>query len=326
MALPKQVQRQAEALAEYDRQQAESQAPDPAAPPETPPDNPPQPAPTATVSVLPSQTPAAPETPPQSDAQQWEQRYRTLQGMFAQETRSLHAQVAELRGQLAATTAQVKQRDVPPVTPATPLVTEQDTEAFGSDLVDMARRVAREEFGLREAQYIGRIAALEAQVSQQVGEVQQTQQQSSRETFFAKLEAAVPNWEQVQATPECQQWLASRMPGAAFTWNDVLVDAAAQFDAARATEVYKAFLAVHGVKPPPPRAATPRADLSRQVSPPRAASTNSVPSNVKRVYTSAEYEQESMRVIRLNKQGQYAEAEQIENELNAALMEGRLQP
>jgi len=324
MALPKQVQRQAEAIAEFDKQQVAAVEVGEAANAGTP-ETPPEVAPTPPVSAPASPTPAPPEPP--SDAQQWEQRYRTLQGMFAQETRNLHAQVATLKDQLAEL-VQAKQRETPPAAP-TALVTEQDTEAFGSDLIDMARRVAREEFGAREAQYIGRIAALETQVKQQVGEVQQTQQQTSREGFFAKLETAVPNWEQVQATPECQQWLASRMPGATFTWNDVLVDAAGEFNAERAAEVFTAFFAAHGSKQPSPtpRPAPPaRAALSRQVSPPRAASAAPVPTDAKRVFTSAEYEQESMRVVRLNKQGQYAEATQIENELNAALMEGRLRP
>jgi len=324
MALPKQVQRQADAITEYDRQQAEAIEGATAQPPEDPEAPPAQPAPSSVVA-MPSPAPA---TAQPADAQ-WEQKYRTLQGMFSQETRNLHNQIRTLSDELTALRDQVKQRDTPPAPPTT-LITEKDTEAFGADLVDMARRVAREEFGTRESSYLGRIAQLEEQVTQQVGAVQQNQQQSSREGFFAKLESVVPGWEQMQVTEACQQWLASRIPGAGFTWNDVLVDAAEKFDAARAIEVFQTFRAAHA--PQPPQRATPnpaaqrRAELSRQVTPPRVASSPAQLPGERRIYSAAEYESETLRAIRLNKTGKYDEATQIETDLNAALMEGRIRP
>jgi hypothetical protein len=50
-----------------------------------------------------------------------------------------------------------------------------------------------------------------------------------------------------------------------------------------------------------------------------------VPSE-KRTYTAKEYEAESMQIVRLTKAGRHDEAMVIENELNAALLEGRLKP
>jgi hypothetical protein len=56
-----------------------------------------------------------------------------------------------------------------------------------------------------------------------------------------------------------------------------------------------------------------------------AASQPQLPGE-RRIYSAAEYESETLRAIRFNKTGKYEEATQIETDLNAALMEGRIRP
>lgn len=332
MALPKQVQKQAEELQQLEQaMEAERTAKAEPQPEkmETPEAPEPPPAAVEPPPLEPTATETPPTTPPvqpKSDDGQWEQKYRTLQGMFARETQTLRTQLHTVNEQLAAVQQQMKEAAKEPAKPSQALVTEKDTEAFGADLVDLARRVAREEFGAREQAYKDHISALEAQVKQQVGAVQQTAQQTSRDMFFAQLGAAVPTWEATQATEACQQWLASRVPGAQFTWNDVLVNAAEQFDVQRATEVFNTFLATQPKPQPQPTSAPrARAELSRQVAPPKTAASTTTPTD-KRVYGAAEYESESMKIIKLSKAGKYDEAARIEQELNAALLEGRVRP
>jgi len=323
MALPKAVQKQAEEVAAFDK--AMEGAVETAEPSQ--PEEPQQPVlqvaePPASVVTA----PAAPPVEPRRDDGQWEQKYRTLQGMFARETQSLRDALRQSNERIDELSRKQQQAPATPPEPKARLVTEQDSEAFGADLIDMARRVAREEFGEREEAYIAKIDALTGQLTKQVGEVRETQYATSREAFFGNLAAAFPNWEAVQATEACQKWLGSKVPGANFLWNDVLVDAAEKLDAGRAIEVFTAYAQTQPRAPQPtPVPSGRRSELSRQVTPAKSGGPANAPGE-KRTYTAKEYEAESMQIVRLMKAGRHDEATQIENELNAALLEGRLKP
>jgi hypothetical protein len=246
--------------------------------------------------------------------------------MFSRETQQLREALRQSNERIDALQQVQKQPPATPPEPKAKLVTEKDSEAFGADLIDMARRVAREEFGEREAGYIQRIDTLTTQLTKQVGEVRETQYATSRDQFFGTLAAAFPNWEAVQASEACQKWLGSKVPGANFLWNDMLVDAAEKLDSARAIEVFQAFAQTQPRAPQPAPAPSGRkSELSRQVTPAKSGGAASVPSE-KRTYTAKEYEAESMQIVRLTKAGRHDEAMVIENELNAALLEGRLKP
>jgi hypothetical protein len=326
MALPKVVQKQVEDIAAYDK--AVEEANTNAQPQQPEGEQQPAPAPQPQLAVVepPASTAPAPATPPvepRHDDGGWEQKYRTLQGMFGRETQALRDALRDSNARIDA--LQTKQPATPPE-PKARLVTEKDSEAFGADLIDMARRVAREEFGEREEAYIERINALTTQLTQQVGQVRETQYATAKDGFFGTLTAAFPNWEAVQASEACQKWLGSKVPGANFLWNDVLVDAAEKLDPARAIEVFQAYAQTQPRAPQPAPAATGRkSELSRQVTPAKSSGAATLPSE-KRTYTAKEYEAESMQIVRLMKAGRHDEATQIENELNAALLEGRLKP
>jgi len=329
MALPKAVQKQVEEVAAYDKAMAE--AANPAQPPEPQNPEPPQ-QPTLQIVEQPDSTASAPATPPvepRRDDGGWEQKYRTLQGMFSRETGALRDALRQSNERIDTLQQQLQQQQQRPATPPEPkarLVTEKDSEAFGADLIDMARRVAREEFGQREDAYIAKIEALTGQLTQQVGQVRETQYASSKDQFFGTLAARFPNWEAVQASEACQKWLGSKVPGANFLWNDVLVDAAEKLDAARAIEVFTAYAQTQPRPAQPAPAAGRRSELSRQVTPAKSGGPANTAPPEKRTYTAKEYEDESMRIVRFMKAGRHDEATQIENELNAALMEGRLKP
>lgn len=87
--------------------------------------------------IVPAAAPAA--VPPTED---WEQRYRTLQGKYNQEVPSLRQQVESLERAFAA----IQTAKTPPApAPTTVVVPQEDVENFGQDLVDAARRWARAE-------------------------------------------------------------------------------------------------------------------------------------------------------------------------------------
>jgi hypothetical protein len=318
--LPKQVQAQALAAEEFDNQVRAGNTPPTPEIPE--PQEPPQPA---------AATPPASEPrPPQDEAVVWKNRFQTLQGKYNAEVPQLHAQVRTLTESVQALTKKLEEQPAKSTDKSTKLVTKEDVDAFGEDLVDMARRVAREEFGDREEAYQQKIAELKQELQQargEVGQVVEDNAQQARVRFFKDLDAAVPKWSEVQQTQECQEWLASRMPGSRATWDQALKAAANDLDVETVAEIFGSFYEKHPALNPKKPAAKPAAaaqkELQRQVTPSRAASTPTQTAQ-KRTLSAREYEQESMRQMRLMQSGKWQEAQALEAELNLALAEGRV--
>lgn len=322
MALPKQVQAQAAALEEYEKQVA-AQGAEPK-PNDDPPAEPPEPKPVEQAKE------PAPADPPKSedDSHTWRQRYLSLQGQYNSQVPTLQGQVQQLTEQVKQLTAKLETPQKPESQETTELVTKTDVDAFGEDLVDLARRIAKEEFGKRESKYIEQIEGLKGQLAQAKGEVDnvaQSQARTANERFFDGLTVALPTWESVQATAECQEWLATRIPGTTTTWDNALKQAASMRDVAAVVEVFEVFFEKHPELSPKAKsaAASTKQELQRQVAPGKSSASSAQPSQ-KRVYTTSEYEAESMRQLRLMQTGKIDEAMRIESELNAALAEGRI--
>lgn len=324
MGMPKQIAEQQRQVEAFEAQVAADQA---AAATPLEPEPPLEVAP----PVPPAPTPVPP--PPSEDAALWKQRFLSLQGMYNQQVPQLQRELKEMKTQLDAVVAARNTLD--PVKPAgKKLVTDQDVTAFGADLIDVIRRGASEQVSEVTDRYEGKINALEtqlAQATQNVAQVTQIQSKSVQDVFFEKLEARLPSWENIQASAECQTWLSSRVPGMSYTWNDALVGAAERHDVSAVMEVFDEFFRVHpplrpGQPAPPPPAPRNRSELERQVTPQKTAAAAPSANTGKRLYTSKDYEVESMKIIRLSQQGKHAEASALELELNAALREDRVRP
>lgn len=336
MALPKQVQAQADALEQFERQVAEARsAPQPK--PENAPENSPKDPEASAPAPAPAPAPADPPKPTDDDSATWRQRYLSLQGQYNSQVPELQRQVHTLTDSVAQLTQQLKAKEAPAPAPEpeADLVTRKDVDAFGEDLVDLARRIAKEEFGKRESKYVKQIEALQGQLAEakgQVGEVVETTAKSANERFFETLDARLPGWDKVQASAECQEWLGTRIPGTSVTWDAALKEAARARDVKAILEVFEVFFEKHPTlnpKAPPTPAPAPapaKQELQRQVAPSKSAAAAPSVSSGKRVYTGAEYQAESNRLMRLMQQGKAAEVAQLEGELNAALAEGRVVP
>lgn len=75
--------------------------------------------------------------------EQLEHRYKVLQGKYNSEVPRLSAENKELKSRLA----EIEQKllDLQNATPPQPLVSPQEIEEYGEGLIDVARRIAREE-------------------------------------------------------------------------------------------------------------------------------------------------------------------------------------
>jgi len=334
MALPKQVQRQLDEMNAYEQQVADAKAANEPKPdePQIQQDNSPQPVENASQSVDNAPKPAVTgDDDPNSLT--WKQRYQSLFGMYNSQMPALQQEVVQLKDTVKSLTDKLEKQvaQTPNVDEQIELVTKTDVDAFGEDLVDLARRIAKEEFGKRESKYLQQIDALEGKLTEatgQVGEVQQTQAAATTERFFENLTQQLPTWEKIQATTECQDWLGTRIPGVNLTWNQALVNAANSRNVSAVMEVFNAFFERYPAYDPKTQGQTQtsaRQELNRQVAPSKSSASSSQ-STQKRVYTAREYEQESMKIMRLMQQGKNEDVRRLEAELDAAAAEGRIRP
>jgi hypothetical protein len=282
VALPKQVQAQVEAAEAIEQQLAGQAAP----PAET---EPPAPEPQAEPPVA-----AAPvAAPPTDGVEVWQQRFRSLQGRFDAEVPRLHQEVKERNAQLFAMQQEIeKLKAAPKPEPkAETLVTSQDDEKFGGDLIELMRRVVRE--GLTPA--LQRLELMEKAVTAAVPQIQReikqtTQQvaQTQERQFWSELATAVPDYEAVNASPEWLAWLDVYDPVAGAKRQAALDVASNALDYQRVIALFKLFKAQGAPAVPQPQPNRQNPELARQVAPAKSSKTGAVPQGEK-TFTEAQY-------------------------------------
>jgi hypothetical protein len=303
MTLPKSVQRELDAA---EALQAQLVAPTPAAM-ETP-----------EAHAQPVVT-APPPAPAPSD--EWEHKYRSLQGKYSAEVPSLMAKNKSLEAQVTALAQQVQalataQQQAKP--PEKPVIDPRDVEQFGADLVEMVKRnseasiiAARREFAEAASALDKRVAALEGSVSGVVEESAQTKEQR----FYKELEEKVPDWRQINETPTWLRWLDVVDPVYGVPRQVALTAAHERLDYDRVIGIFKLFKEQVAVPP----------TLENQVAPrtTNTAPPTTVPGQPKFI-TSREIE----KFYRDQARGVYAsnpaEEARIAAEIDAAAAEGRV--
>lgn len=284
MALPKQVQAELEAAERL--QQTLAAPPEALVEDENPPAN------EAVEPPAPPEPPQAiaPSEPPQDqDAAYWRQRFDVMQGKYNSEVPRLNEQLRQMAEQMQALTSRLDKlppTPAPQPAPERPMVTPQDEDKFGADLIEVMRRAARDE--LRTI--LTRVEAIESAVKsvapqvERVKRVEQEVAQSRADKFWTDLAAAVPDWEQVNSSQPWLDWLKEVDPLIGVPRQVVLEHAQRQLDAQRAIAVFKAFKALA----PSQTTQARTSELTRQVAPSKSSRTTVAPP-AQKVYTGAEY-------------------------------------
>lgn len=310
--LPRQAQAQLDAA---------NAALEPATPPTPAPVEPPiepqipqPPEPPAVELSLPQPTVQAPATPP---TENWEHKYRVLQGMFNQQNNQLK--------QLSSQVQELARPQAPAPTPAPtaaprPATDPKDVEAFGLDMVSMVQRICEQVFAGAAPVIEGRFQQIEAQVSQLQQAIQGTSQTvaaTAEEMFFERLNQLAPEWQRLNIDPAFLAWSNEPDPIYGAPRLAALTDAQSKGDATRAAAVFKAFLAT--LPPPAPPAPvpspTPRSAAGAPPAGPPAAKPLISQKEVADFYTD---------VRRGVYRGNLPLQQQKEAEYNAALAEGRI--
>ena len=240
--------------------------------------------------------PAEPNPEPQPPAEpDWKQRAKTLEGKYNAEVPRLHGQLKDLNTQLATALEQIHQlktaQPKPPEPKPQEFVTKDDEETFGSDLIDLSRRVVREEFANLAPQVVAEIRKEFAPIREQVGEVQKKTAQTEEERFWTSVDTAVPDWREIDQDPKWLEWLGEYDPLTGATRQESLNNAHTSLDSARVAAIFKVFKGAFQPAPAPAPQATnqKREELQRQVAPSKSRAATTAPAP-ERTWTAAEYE------------------------------------
>lgn len=312
MALPKQVEAQLRELEALEKQLTDAQNPEPK--PAEPPQDP-QPAPAEPKPVEPTPTP----TEPVAVDEKWEQKYKTLKGMYDAEVPRLHADLRDLKAQVDSLRKASETKPVEPAKPAAAakLVTDADVEAFGSDLIEVQRKVAREV----AAEFRGELDAMRAENEKLREQLTSTGTQVSEASFEQRLYRMVPDFEAVNADPKWIAWLNEVDPLLRAPRSSVAQQAFNGGDAEGVAHYVAMFK--KSVAPVEPTADKTE-ELERQIQPNRGATSATPTSQKGKVYTNSDIEKMFRKATDLNIKGQSDAAKKLEAEIDAAYMEGRV--
>lgn len=263
-----------------------------------------------------------PVEPPKPQKDVWEERYKSLQGLFNQQVPELQSKVKTLQSNLdEAITRLNRASEQQERTPEqTPQADPKDVENFGADLVDMVSRVAGQAIGKAAQMLDSKVAQFEKQIAQLQATVQGTTQQvamTTEQAFFDRVTKLVPEWEQVNVDPAFLAWLSETDPVYGINRQAALQKAQDSLNADHAAAVFKAFL---GPQKPAVKAPDP---LDKQVSPKGAATVAPTPVEAQ-VLTQAQITKFYDDVRRGMYRGNDAEVARVEQIINTALSEGRV--
>jgi hypothetical protein len=196
MALPRQVEEQLKELEAIEKQLSDAQNPKPQEPA-------PEPTEPEKVEQQPEVKPeksVEPEVPEET----WQQKYRTLKGMYDAEVPRLHSQVKELSLRME----QIQREMATPKQEAKSatkekLVTDADVQAFGEDLIEVQRKVAREV----ASEFRDELDTMRAENNKLREQLTATGNQVSEASFEQRLHRLVPDFQDINADPKWMAWL-----------------------------------------------------------------------------------------------------------------------
>ena len=255
-------------------------------------------------------------TQPVEDAT-WEARFRALDGKFKAEVPRLHNQLKAAQTKVSELEAKIVSIQAAQVTVES-LVTPEDEEAFGRDLLEVVRKVAKEETAAVSKKNDARVDS----VNQRVETVIQNQADLDGDKFIANIAKAIPDWETINVDPAWLEWLGEYSAEVGNSRQVALDQAVETLDSMRAISLFKAFIASKPVateKVPPVSKA--QQELQSQVAPAKAASSAATPVTEK-TWTGEEYERAFD--VRLSHTLTPKQIEELQTEAERAYNEGRI--
>lgn len=267
--------------------------------------------------------PAVTPPVPQAPVEDFEQKYRTLEGKYRAEVPRLQQQLQatarerdDVGNRLTQLETELRQmRDKPQAQTLDP----KDVESFGADLVEMVRRQANTEIERAVQTHLAGLTDRLGRLEQSLTGVTQATVNNAEVTFRTNLKQLVPDFETINVSPKFLEWLGEEDPVYGEPRQAALDRAANRMDVNRTAAVFLAFK-----QSLPAQAPAPANDLQSQIAPSRTGASV-VPSQASQPMVSQNsitqfYRDQTRGLYR----GREAEAQRIEAEINRAIAEGRV--
>lgn len=310
--------------------------PPPPPPAESAPESPPTvSSPNLTLAPVPEPPSVAPPPIEDENAKSWKDRALSWQGRYnaAQKTNAeLNEQLAQMGRELYETQQLLSRRSARTASngsaaPSPAFLTDQDVQNYGSELVDFTQRAAAHA-----------VAPRLQRIEQENAQLRENLSKEARHRLDQSVEAAVPNYREVDANPRWHKWLLGLDIYSGRVRQHLLNDAIAAADAHRVVSFFRGFIhdeAATGhtelaptsqpaASQPPREPAVPLASLAAPGRPrPASGGESSMPLD-KPQYTRAQIAQ----LYRQHQKGAYvgreAEWNRLDADIIAAGREGRI--
>ena len=269
------------------------------------------------------QTESGDQEPKQDD---WQQKYRSLQGMYNAdvprlnaENRDLSSRVSQLEGLLSTVQEPTQQTPVH----ADKLITDDDVKEYG-DSIAVMRKAAREEVSQEIAQLRQQLGQLQG-VLPQVQQVQAQQKKSGEQTFWGAIASEVPNWSDINNDPDFQSWLLAIDPLTGISRQTYLEDAQKNLDSGRVVNFFRTWEGANGTtNTAQVDRSAQQSQLQKQVAPGRSRNNGVKTSGQNQTYTQEDIKEFYSDVRKGKFKGRDDERGRIERDIFAAQQEGRI--
>jgi len=259
-----------------------------------------------------------------------EQKYKTLQGMYNAEVPRLHTEKRELNNRVQQLEQLIASMNATPAQEQAPmekLITEQDMEDYG-DSIEVMRRVFREETASKDSEINelkNLVRQMQGTVVPQVHQLTQSHALSSEQRFWADLQTAVPDWQDINGSQEFQAWLLEVDPLTGIPRQTYLDDAQRTMDARRVANFFSTWKGMTGGQDArTTRETQSTSELERQVAPGKGRSGGAKPQGEAKTYTSEDIKKFFADVQKGKYKGRETERDRIERDIFAAQREGRI--
>jgi hypothetical protein len=255
------------------------------------------------------ETPAPPavqnDSPPPPQEDSWEHRFKVLQGKYNSEVPRFASENKDLKSRLQTLEEQID--EMKNAKPPELLVKPEEIEQYGEGLIDVARRVAREELASKDS--------VIAKLQNEINSIKSVTTNVVSDNFFKSLTEFVPDWEALNANDNFLKWLDEVDELTGETRQSLLSKAESQRDPVRAAKFFNMYK-----KTSQSWAANSPTPMEQQIVPP----VNQAPQSpqAKKIWTRAEISDFYNRVRR----GTISDADAIaiEADISSATIEGRI--
>lgn len=328
MAIPKQVQKQSEAVQELYKELNEEEVNENQGVEETLEDVPAA----DSVEEVAVESSGEHSGGNQEKSTNWQQKYKTLQGMYnadqdrmRQTISDQDAKINNFEQLLSNINKQQQAQNRAPQQPAR-LLSEKDVEEYGES-IDIMRKVTKEETG----NLLGEVASLKQQIAQMaqntVPQVQQLANQvgsTQEQLFWSNLTTAVPDWSEINEDENFQSWLLEVDPLSGQPRQKFLEDAQSHYDVTRVAQIFSTWSGLNGKGSAQQVKSTNQNELQQQVAPKKSRSAGAAPTGTKPSYSTADIAAFYEDIRKGKYKGRDDERAKIERDIFAAQAEGRI--